>query len=830
MAAKPLLYESVECRTQEGRLLAIVEIATLARTEPSSVGQHSLLLLTAEDAGRNGEERLQLRERGRYEYRLKPVAGAHDDLVLLRERGVQPSPVAGTREDRGLIEPQDYCGLLPLTVIRRGDPTFSPLARGAVEVRSVKLGYREHYRGMLTFIAGKCAGLLLDCRAPTRLKLDTLWQTDSRILEQQLEFLRHTLESSPFRAAVDEVLRNPHRLLEDNREERDISRPFKPGRDFARQVAVAARRVEVPKAHPLHSSIKSLPARVSVQIRTDFLDTAENRFAKMVLTEFRDFLAEVVSHLKRKPTELEKPENRRLLGDANRLRGMLETQLGRVFFPDVSSPSVVPLGSPVLQRKSGYRELLHFWLQFHAGAQLVWKGSADVFEAGARNVATLYEYWLFFQLEKLFRQRFACEKPLHSIVVDKDKAPPQLKLKRGIELRTPVAGVWSDTACRKLKAEFHFNRKFLHRSEQSKVGSWTRGVQPDYTISIWPAEFSSEVAERNELMVHIHFDAKYRVDRVRELLGDHSDDESFERQSETGEESRSAAKYSDLLKMHAYRDAIRRTAGAYVLYPGNPGDGIRYGGYHEILPGLGAFAIRPNAEGEAEGIDALSKFLDEIIDHLANRTTARERVTYHLAAAYTSHEEPVNYGSMPLSESDINAPEYRALPPAEEMVLLAWYENEAQMELARDMEGFVYVRLGRRQGALHVHPNLAQVRSVILHTQGGVFAPGLLSLREPGFRVFTRLQLRTELKQHAKGKGVAAWEALAGKDDEEHIYALFKTAGNPATESQGWHGEELLDLIERFEADARNKPVVNVGRTSAYPRILPLRDVLKARC
>ena len=121
------------------------------------------------------------------------------------------------------------------------------------------------------------------------------------------------------------------------------------------------------------------------------------------------------------------------------------------------------------------------------------------------------------------------------------------------------------------------------------------------------------------------------------------------------------------------------------------------------------------------------------------------------------------------------------------------------------------------------------MRSVILHTQGGVVAPGLLSLREPGFRVFTRSQLRTKLKQHAKGKGVAAWEAFAGKDDEEHIYALFKTAGNPATESQSWHGEELLDLIERFETDARNKPVVNVGRTSAYPRVLSLRDVLKAR-
>lgn len=828
MTAEARQHGQVECRTPEGRLLATVDIVTLARSEPSAVQQKSLISLSADEARQYSEECLQLRERGRYEYRLKPAGDAPDGLALLPQRGVQPSPVAEELGDRGLIEPQDYCGLLPLTVINRNDPD-KPLARGSVEVRSVKLGYREHYRGMLTCISKICAGLLMDCRAPTRLKLDTLWQKDSRILEQQLEFLRHTLESSPFRSAVDEVLRNPHRRLEDNREERDISRPFKPGRDFARQVAVASRRVEVPEGHPLRNAdIRSLPARVSVQSRTDFLDTAENRFVKMVLSEFRDFLADVASHLIRKKADIDKPETRRLLGDANRLRGMLETQLGRGFLPDISPPAVVPLGSPALQRKSGYRELLHFWLQFHAGAQLAWDGSADVFEAGARNVATLYEYWLFFQLEKLFRQRFACEKPLHSIIVDKEKAPPQLMLKRGVELRTPVAGTWSTTASRRLNAEFHFNRKFCRRHDHDKAGSWSRGVQPDYTISIWPAEYSRDEAERNELMAHIHFDAKYRVESLRELLGDNEDDDAFESGVDKSARERTAAKYSDLLKMHAYRDAVRRTAGAYVLYPGNPGDDVRYKGYHEVLPGLGAFAVRPGAEGEAAGIDAVSKFLDDVINHLANRTTARERVTYHLAEAYTAKEEPVSYGAIALPESDIYGNEFRALPPAEEMVLVAWYKNDAQLDLARDEDGYYYVRLGSRRGALHVHPNLAMVRSVILHADATVFATGMLKLREPGFRVYTRLELRAVLERHPKGRGVASWKAATRADDDEQIYALFKTTENPDTSSQPWDSRVLMDEIKRFESDARNKPVANVGRTSPYPRILPLRDVLKA--
>ena len=132
----------------------------------------------------------------------------------------------------------------------------------------------------------------------------------------------------------------------------------------------------------------------------------------------------------------------------------------------------------------------------------------------------------------------------------------------------------------------------------------------------------------------------------------------------------------------------------------------------KCFPGLGAFAIRPGAEGEAMGIGRdMKKFLDDVINHLANRTTARERVTYHLAEAYTAMEQPVSYGAMALPESDIYGSEFRALPPAEEMVLIAWYGNDAQLDLARDENGLYYVRLGSRRGALHIHPNLAMVRS-----------------------------------------------------------------------------------------------------------------------
>jgi len=221
--------------------------------------------------------------------------------------------------------------------------------------------------------------------------------------------------------------------------------------------------------------------------------------------------------------------------------------------------------------------------------------------------------------------------------------------------------------------------------------------------------------------------------------------------------------------------------------------------------------------------------LGEVLAHLGNRATAQERVSYHVAESYTLKEEPVQYGSLRLQETDLYGAEFRALPPAEHMVLTAWIETEAQRELAPAENGLVYVRLGRRRGSLHVHPNLAKTRHVLLRTHGPRVEPGLLVLREQGFRIFTRRQLRAELSAHAKGAGVAAWQASADRDDDEHIYALFKTKADDSSQGLAWNIGEVMKQIETFESDVRQRPVENLGRISPNPRLLPLRDLLKAR-
>ena len=66
--------------------------------------------------------------------------------------------------------------------------------------------------------------------------------------------------------------------------------------------------------------------------------------------------------------------------------------------------------------------------------------------------------------------------------------------------------------------------------------------------------------------------------------------------------------------MHTYKDAIRNTKGAFILYPGSNTN--IFGEFNEIIPGIGALYIRPSKSDS--GIDKFKKFLLEIIDYCNN--------------------------------------------------------------------------------------------------------------------------------------------------------------------------------------------------------------------
>jgi predicted component of viral defense system (DUF524 family) len=758
-----------------------------------------------------GESPVQLRERARYEYVVEQDKMFVDPLVLLTERGIYQSAMD---PKRGIIEPGDFCGSLPLKLIRKADKEQRPIAQGIVEVRSIKVNYRSHYRGMLCSIGEKSAGLLLDARAATKLSLASLWNRSSNIVEQRLEFLRSLLESEKFGIAIEQILRYPHRRLEDELVPRMITKACKADRGLVQQIASARIRLALPNSHRLSARVASVPRSVFIGKRIDDYDTPENRFIVMVVREFRDFFTRIEAFLKR---GLDSGDAAAviLIRQCQRLRRYLEQQLSRSFFPDISLLESLPLGSPVLQRKAGYREILRIWLEFHAAAQVAWEGGMEIFAAGSRDVATLYEYWLFFQLEELLRRKFNFAEPLHAIIIDRSEGLPRLKLKRDIEIAIGNGFSQPSNSDRKLLVEFYYNRRFGRTKDRTQAGSWTRAVRPDYTLTIWPDGFTRDEAESQELLVHIHFDAKYRVDFPADLFGPESEDVTLSEESASSEGSVTSAKYQDLLKMHAYRDAVRRTVGAYVLYPGQPGSDRTFRSYyHEILPGLGAFAVRPDKDGRAQGLGSVERFIDDVLKHLTSRITARERVTYHVSEAYSvppsdSYDRP----AIALPETDHLFPKTRAVPLAEHQVLVAWYDSPVQIEWTRQT-GKAIIRLGDRPGAWHIPPFVAEVRHILLHTYQKHVEPGLWRLKTPGLKVYTAEELKKKLSYPMP--------------TESQVYAVFDVAPDSNWSGVGWDPDKLLKELRDFKSSQRRVPVATLGRLSAYPEVLPLANLLRA--
>lgn len=253
-------------------------------------------------------------------------------------------------------------------------------------------------------------------------------------------------------------------------------------------------------------------------------------------------------------------------------------------------------------------------------------------------------------------------------------------------------------------------------------------MRPDYTLSLWPDGFSPEEAEAQELITHVHFDAKYRVDRLAELFGGEVENLDAEKVAQRA----GTYKRADLLKMHAYRDAIRRSAGAYVVYPGDQKGDFR--GFHELLPGLGAFPLRPG-QGQ-DGSVELVRFLKEIVAHVCNRATQREQHTYH---TYRIHkEEPPDAVHEALPE---NETVYRFRPPAEVYVLHGWLKGPDYLKWVETRHLYNF-RTDKKRGSLRLHHSVAGASYLLLHGDGQYQGGGrLFKIISEGPRVFSKQTL-----------------------------------------------------------------------------------------
>lgn len=447
--------------------------------------------------------------------------------------------------------------------------------------------------------------------------------------------------------------------------------------------------------------------------------------------------------------------------EAMRLGAWLRETLDHSFFDEVGELQRIPFENPTLQSREGYRQILGWWVQLDSVGKIEWEGREEYYQAPDRSLDKLYEYWLYLEIRRMLLAS-AVEGGMEAEAIELSdmggaeglrslvkKEPGENGEKLRISLmqgKTTLACFrWSPdrpgrggTGKNAWRLHFYYNRRFTTSHDPRRPGSYSSTFIPDFTLMAFPepegaasrmitreeAMKQEETAEEGSLVCYWHFDAKYKFDEVFlksfQERGEEADNEA-KRQEEEKEKAEIKAegrfKRADLFKMHAYNDAIRRTAGSYVLYPGEVCDECQNGKkckkcntpfrkFHEVMPGVGAFVVKPfgvgHDTGGCEPVRAsaeLGRFISEAL-HLRRRPGS-------------------NLNNLRLAEHSISTGVEFTEARDEVVALIGWYRTQAIADFCLNRAGIFYWRIQNRKGEKEVIDPLAEnVQWVIPYTTG----------------------------------------------------------------------------------------------------------------
>jgi predicted component of viral defense system (DUF524 family) len=500
------------------------------------------------------------------------------------------------------------------------------------EIVPDKINYEQDYINLTEAVADECAALLLDYSSPASLSFVQDQDKQNDTLLEQFIFLRKFCYSDNLEGLFASIKRNPDREFVKEDELRPLGTGIPSGKFFTSPFCNSREWTKI-------SEKTYLPSVTAVTHKYDSYDTPANRFIKFALTEFL-YVCDGVKNRVSSPGSAYHDE-------AEKIERYIQDILQNHFFDDVGELEILPVNNQVLEKREGYSQVFAAFSMIDLALHLDWKGKDDIYAGEAKNTALLYEYWLFFILHDIIRSLPGCtvcrENTGKFISFMTDNDGLTISLKQGTaSLRQFIL------KDKNLSVNLYYNRTFSPVEFSTSVywGSYSRPFRPDYTIALFSASYRNETeAIRAGDVSYVHFDAKYRLSDLTDFISNAEKktltSENIEQveteipeqitgelKDEDTDSVINTYKRGDLLKMHTYNDAIRRTIGSYVLYPGTgraKAGSVQNSEYDEILPGVGAFAVRPGDKDS--GVKAVREFIEEIIDfkvHAATRLYRRD--------------------------------------------------------------------------------------------------------------------------------------------------------------------------------------------------------------
>ena len=713
----------------------------------------SIPTLTRDDAGT-----VQLLEEVEYEFTID-----HPSV-----KSIQPTEIFDLSNSKvgGRVRPRGRTGLVHIAVRADTGERFV----GELEVRSRKLEYLTEYRWMLDRIASEAAELALSPFAASHLaQLGTDHTQTPQTLYQRFEFLRSRVLSDEFRGAVEQLRHRPHTSFEEQREVVRVSKPIRGGRSLSRQLTKPGAREP---ADPPVGGLTTLPRTVERITHEQTLDTVPNRFVLYVIEDWSALLDVVEGAVLSAKRSSDLPAPTRAVAEVASVREVLEEVMRIPAIRDAGRLTQFPSSNTVVRSRSGYREFLSAFQDTNALAHLQWDEADESLSAGQHDVPTLYEYWVFLEVARIVGSLGFNLKKDALLSVSKDGM--RLELRKANEVVVQAQGERNGFP---VQLELWFNKSFTHKPTAGiDSESWTVHMRPDVSLSVRLGEDPSSDK------TWIHFDAKYKV---KEYTKDFVD-----------AEHQDVDRYvvpADVQKMHAYRDAIRRSAGAYVLYPGNKQLGREQ--YHELLPGLGAFSLRPVESGQADDVSsqALAKFIDDVIDHLTWQGTEYQRDRFWEAKVH------VDSGYVSPRRSFLNR------PPSDTTVLLGYVRSAEHWEAIESLRLYNMRADAGRPGAVGLNAPELGAELLLLYGQGKAYLYEIPIDQEVMIR--RKSQLATEAYQPSGDVYLCVPfnpEAVLMELDETRVRNIAQ--GNLKDRATSWPGQPVTLTWSEIEPDSRRLP------------------------
>jgi hypothetical protein len=624
-----------------------------------------------------------LREGATYHYEFSDATNVH---VEPREL-FSPDDASWTR---GRLSPAQAVGRLRIQVV---DRTTRLAGTADIDVLAIKLDHETEYRQMLTDLSAFAAEAVLQGFAPSLVDL-TPSEMPAELLYLRFAMIAAYLQDPAFEAAIARITSQPHRTWLVEPEVRPVGSPFPSGAAFRRAIRAPGRRVPWDSGP---AALKSLPAALTRDRTESSVDNSANQFVKFALERWRAVTTELLDMLERPSQTVETGPLRRGRQIAADVAAQLDQYLAHPLFREVSSLRRMPISDQVLLKRAGYREVFRTFALTESGPTVtIDRGElSDVFAASQRNVATLYEFWCFLALVSSLGR--VCGKDRTAQVFSAAGDGLSMTMRSGTASKISWA---VRRGGRLLHVDAFFNRTFAGADDRQ--GSWSQAMRPDCSVRIRPEGSTPSRVSRQDLEVWLHFDAKYRVDNLLAQLAPNPDSD----ESPTDLTTSSGAKRDDLLKMHAYRDAISRTAGAYVLYPGSDVKDIRqHPGFEEVLPGLGAFPLRPSTDGLPSSSQTLDQFLGDVLTHVASQVTRDERHRFWTAT--------VDRPGGPILSSLLTT-DFLDEPPTDTDVLLGFIRSAEQRQWIERMRQY-NIRAGNRAGAVEIGGRELGAKLILLY-------------------------------------------------------------------------------------------------------------------